>query len=201
MPSKKLFSKLARININTSMFLNWAFIVEDYIYNKKPYQMFLMCKSIFNHQAVLPGIEEVVPGQIIRNYLKNISFLKDNYLGSQIFLKNLPFFITVSYIFNNFNNKPSFAKSSGTFSTKLKPKKTIKLVVIQLPSQKEYFFLNNTPAYIGKNMNFFNHKFVEGKWGYSIHGTKMLTVRGVAKNPVDHPNGGRTKAKQPEKSP
>jgi len=26
-------------------------------------------------------------------------------------------------------------------------------------------------------------------------------VRGVAKNPVDHPNGGRTKAKQPELSP
>jgi len=23
----------------------------------------------------------------------------------------------------------------------------------------------------------------------------------VAKNPVDHPNGGRTKAKQPERSP
>ena len=30
---------------------------------------------------------------------------------------------------------------------------------------------------------------------------KLLTVRGVAKNPVDHPNGGRTKAKQPELSP
>jgi len=26
-------------------------------------------------------------------------------------------------------------------------------------------------------------------------------VRGVAKNPVDHPQGGRTKAKQPELSP
>jgi len=26
-------------------------------------------------------------------------------------------------------------------------------------------------------------------------------VRGVAMNPVDHPNGGRTKAKQPELSP
>lgn len=30
---------------------------------------------------------------------------------------------------------------------------------------------------------------------------KKITVRGVAKNPVDHPNGGRTKAKQPELSP
>ena len=31
--------------------------------------------------------------------------------------------------------------------------------------------------------------------------SKKIMVRGVAKNPVDHPNGGRTKAKQPEKSP
>ena len=29
----------------------------------------------------------------------------------------------------------------------------------------------------------------------------VIAVRGVAKNPVDHPNGGRTKAKQPELSP
>jgi ribosomal protein L2 len=26
-------------------------------------------------------------------------------------------------------------------------------------------------------------------------------VRGVAKNPVDHPNGGRSKTKQPLKTP
>lgn len=30
---------------------------------------------------------------------------------------------------------------------------------------------------------------------------KKIIVRGVAKNPVDHPNGGRTKVKQPERSP
>ena len=32
-----------------------------------------------------------------------------------------------------------------------------------------------------------------------VHGFKSR-VRGVAMNPVDHPNGGRTKTNQPEKS-
>lgn len=29
----------------------------------------------------------------------------------------------------------------------------------------------------------------------------MPSVRGVAQNPVDHPNGGRTKTNKPERSP
>ena len=49
--------------------------------------------------------------------------------------------------------------------------------------------------------NHFFNKFVEGGWGYTQKNKKKITVRGVAKNPVDHPNGGRTKAKQPELSP
>ena len=84
---------------------------------------------------------------------------------------------------------------------KLKAKKTVKLILMQLPSMQTYLFFKNTRSFIGKNTNFFNNKFVEGKWGFSLHKTKLITVRGVAMNPVDHPNGGRTKAKQPEKSP
>lgn len=84
---------------------------------------------------------------------------------------------------------------------KLKAKKTVKLILVKLPSEKHYLFMAGTRCFIGKNTNFFTNKYIEGKWGNSLHNTKMLTVRGVAMNPVDHPNGGRTKAKQPEKSP
>jgi large subunit ribosomal protein L2 len=45
------------------------------------------------------------------------------------------------------------------------------------------------------------HKNVSGKWSNSGKILNRIVVRGVAKNPVDHPNGGRTKAKQPELSP
>lgn len=40
---------------------------------------------------------------------------------------------------------------------------------------------------------------------YKAQQTKFLgfksTVRGVAQNAVDHPNGGRTKTNKPERSP
>lgn len=198
---KKRFFRPNLISITGDLRLNWAFVTETYLYNYKPYQLFLKAKSLFNHDAIFPGLENMTPGTILYNCVKNIEFTKLNYTGSQMFLKDLPFFISVAQIFNNFNNKVTFIKSSGTSGVKLKPKKTIKLVVIKLPSGIDYYFLINTRTYIGKNTNFFNHKFIEGKWGFSLHPTKQLVVRGVAKNPVDHPNGGRTKAKQPEKSP
>ena len=45
--------------------------------------------------------------------------------------------------------------------------------------------------FIGKSYNFFNNKFVEGKWGFWYIKKKLLHVGGVAIDPVDHPNGGR----------
>lgn len=199
--NKKRFFTPQIIHITGNLRLNWVFVAETYLYNYKPYQLFLKAKSLFNHEAIFPGLENITPGTLMYNCVKNIQYLQLSYTGSQMFLKDLPFFITVAQIFNNFNNKVTFIKSSGTSGLKLKPKKTIKLVVIKLPSGVDYYFLTCTRTYIGKNTNFFNHKFIEGKWGFSLHTTKQLRVRGVAKNPVDHPNGGRTKAKQPEKSP
>ena len=58
-----------------------------------------------------------------------------------------------------------------------------------------------TKVYIGKNTNFRITELTEGKWGFGFYKTKKIKVRGVAMNPVDHPNGGRTKTVQPEKSP
>jgi large subunit ribosomal protein L2 len=75
------------------------------------------------------------------------------------------------------------------------------LILIKLPSDHIYHFIKTVRCFIGKNYNFLVNKFIEGKWGFSLHKKKKINVRGVAMNPVDHPNGGRTKAKQPEKSP
>lgn len=149
----------------------------------------------------MPGIENLVPGKKVFDLTLDIIIRKVNYLGSKSFLKDLPYYTFITNVVNNTNTKLTFIKASGTFGVKLKGKKTVKLILIKLPSGKIYFFFKKTQCFIGKNFNFFNNKFIEGKWGNSIHRTKQLAVRGVAKNPVDHPNGGRTKAKQPEKSP
>ncbi len=178
-----------------------AFILQTPLYNKKPFQLFFLAKTLYNQQFILPGTDLSICGHKVYNLTNFYEFTKPDYIGSKVLLDDLPFYIHVNNILNNTQNKWTFIKSSGTCGLKLKAKKTVKLILVQLPSEKHYFFKKTTSAFIGKNYNFFNQKFIEGKWSFSIKLTKMLHVRGVAKNPVDHPNGGRTKAKQPEKSP
>lgn len=199
--NKKFFFKFKTPLVTFNTFTNFSGVVYEFLYNKKPYQSFFSIKSIYNNYLVIPGIELLVPGLKFYNFTKNITFKKLNYLGSQIFLEDLPYGLCVSFLANNLNTKWTYARSSGTFVTKLKAKKTVKLIFVELPSLITYLFFKKTKCFIGKNNNFLNNKFYEGKWGYSLHRFKKVSVRGVAMNPVDHPNGGRTKAKQPEKSP
>ncbi len=198
---KKSFHKATNLKLSNSLTLNYAGVVSSYSYNKKPFQAMLNVKSIYNNNLVIPGIEFLVPSKKVFDLTKNILFKKVSYLGSYILLCDVPYYLHVCFITNNYNNKITYAKSSGMFGLKLKAKKTVKLILIKLPSLRTYFFIKTVSCFLGKNTNFFNNKYVEGKWGFSLHNSKTIAVRGVAKNPVDHPNGGRTKAKQPEKSP
>ena len=54
---------------------------------------------------------------------------------------------------------------------------------------------------LGRCANIFNKKLVYGKAGYLSFRGKKPKNRGVARNPVDHPHGGRTKSNSPEVSP
>lgn len=198
---KKKFYKPTNLKLTNNLNLNYINVVTAYSYNKKPYQVMLNLKSLYNTNLLSPGVEFLVPGKKVFNLTKNLTFKNISFLGSQIILGDVPHYLNICYIMNNYNNKLTYAKSSGMFGLKLKAKKTVKLVLIKLPSSVTYLFVKTVRCFLGKNSNFFNNKFIEGKWGFSIHNSKSIVVRGVAKNPVDHPNGGRTKAKQPEKSP
>ena len=53
---------------------------------------------------------------------------------------------------------------------------------------------------LGRNSQI-DHKYrILGKAGVCIKSGKKSKSRGVARNPVDHPHGGRTKTNQPEVS-
>jgi ribosomal protein L2 len=118
------------------------------------------------------------------------------------YLKDLPLIAHFSNITNIVNSKITYAKAGGTFcKTKKSKKQKSKFIVVILPSKKEIYLSKYTCGYLGKNTNFNIPKLVEGKWGFSFHNCKKIKVRGVAMNPVDHPNGGRAKTVQPERSP
>jgi len=54
---------------------------------------------------------------------------------------------------------------------------------------------------LGRNSNILPKGILVGKAGVNIIRGFRPSVRGVAKNPVDHPHGGRTKTNAPERTP
>ena len=73
-----------------------------------------------------------------------------------------------------------------------------KLVYLLLPSKHIKIYSVYQRAILGRNDNVFIKRQY---FKLYKHKYKKVTVRGIAKNPVDHPNGGRSNTKQPFKTP
>lgn len=74
------------------------------------------------------------------------------------------------------------------------------LVKLVLPSKKTAYVALSNYVILGKNAQSDSRFAVLGKAGSLLQRKKKPKVRGVARNPVDHPHGGRTKTNQPEVS-
>jgi ribosomal protein L2 len=200
---KRLFYNIQSTSLNINFFKHIDVITKKIYYNFKPYKKFIQCETHTNTLLTIPGIEFLNVGKVIYHYdhfknFKNKFFFK----GFIVYVYMIPITVYFSNITNRLNNKITFSKSSGTFCKKKKTKKNKKkLVLVILPSKQEIYINKMCKAYIGKNVNFKVNELVEGKYGYSFYKFKNIKVRGVAMNPVDHPNGGRTKTVQPERSP
>ena len=194
--SKSLFS-------NTLIPKHLSLITKTNHFLKKPYKKYIKCNTVSNFEVFIPGLDHLNIGKVL-SYYKKIIYTKRifSFRGLITYLYMIPITSAISNVTNKLNNKITYAKSAGTFCKLKKPKKTKKkLIKLVLPSSNEILLNKLSKGYIGKNCNFYLPKLVEGKWGYSLHKTKHINVRGVAMNPVDHPNGGRTKSVKPEKSP
>lgn len=194
-------NKYFGLNNNTIKFN--SIITKTFLYNLKPYKKFILCQTLNNFNLIIPGIEYLAVGKIIYNSKWMMeSNLDYYYKGLMIYAHELPLMSIFSNVYNTKNNKSTFAKAGGTFCKLKKSKKSKnKLLTITLPSQTDIFIHKMTKVYLGRNENFKIKTLVEGKFGFGFHVKKKIKVRGVAMNPVDHPNGGRTKTVQPERSP
>jgi len=94
------------------------------------------------------------------------------------------------------------ASSAGCFIRVLQ--KGFKFSRVKLPSGEERLVPSNSMVCIGQASNKTQNQVVKGKAGRSFWLGKGPKVRGVAKNPVDHPHGGgegKTSGGRPSVSP
>lgn len=138
-------------------------------------------------------------GDILKTSIFPLKLIKSNTLNIFTIIKNL----TINSIFSNLslNKKNIISTSSGTYCQLLELKNNFNLVVIKIPSNKKIIISNNNICLTGRNSNINKKYEIFSKASYKINLGKKSSVRGVAKNPVDHPHGGRTKTIQPEVSP
>jgi len=108
------------------------------------------------------------------------------------------------FIFNVLSLKYKMSKiasASGTYCQIININKEANFLEIKLPSNDVCFVNKFRTCFIGRNSNILKKYINFGKAGNTQKLGKRFTVRGVAKNPIDHPHGGRTKTNCPEVSP
>lgn len=170
---------------------HFSSVLLNFSLHPKKNKLFAFFRNIYNANLTIPATDLLFAGfKYIQNTLR---------INQPMFLSDVPYYYTISLISLNFCKKILFCKSSGTYAVKLLFTKKNKLTLIRLPSQKKKFIPTSSLCVLGGIFDLKTNICWKGK--YSNKKNYKICVRGVAMNPVDHPNGGRTKAKQPEKSP
>jgi len=151
-----------------------------------------------------PAFHGMRVGSVV-TWLNRWSFIKHNTyynfnLGSIIQLGKLPRFSVISNVALLRDYKPRYAKSAGTYCFIDEILDEVGVYIIKLPSGARRVLSKETLVRVGRNSNISQKYSIIGKAGYNINRGRKQITRGVAMNPVDHPNGGRTKTNKPEKS-
>lgn len=181
---------------------NCQYIAVKTAYNNFYCKQYLTYINIFNQATTLPRLTSSFIGHL--NYLN----LREAFLTPKIFAPNLitqlsaiPYNLPLCFLKNLSNSKPTYALSTGSAAIKVKAKKRNKLTAVKLASEQLIYLLSLTECLIGTLLGESSSKISLGKFSSPLKKKLVTKVRGVAMNPVDHPNGGRTKSKSPELSP
>lgn len=153
-------------------------------------------KTTKGAHVVIPLVDAVSYGSkiaFLRNAYKRFFYITVGVLTRLKFLKLASLVSGVGYHY------PTFARSMGTYC-KLRLLKRKNLTLI-LPSGLWKSFTNFVSGSIGRNAGFRQNKSIRGKASEPQKSTLKIVVRSCAKNPVDHPNGGRTRGKMLFKTP
>lgn len=144
--------------------------------------------------GILPGtyiITTAIPPKIFTEYG----------IGYTVLLFYLPKKSIFYNIISSKINRVTTARAAGTYCTYIESEPDKEYIRIRIPSGLDKYLYAFTYVTLGQNSNKFVRKFQYGKAGSTYALGHRPSVRGVAMNPVDHPNGGRTKTKSPEKTP
>lgn len=187
-------NKLRTDSTRVGVLLNYT------IYDKhKPFSGLIKFSNGSYTNAIIP--HGLLPGSFIKTENLPTRIVTNYNIGDCVLLVWLP---KKSIFFNliNVNRKVSHvSRSAGTYCTLLDFEMSREFARIKIPSGLVLIVYSLHFVTLGRNSNVFVKKLVFGKAGLKRTLGFRSSVRGVAKNPVDHPHGGRTKTNSPERTP
>lgn len=192
--SKKKYNSIPALSLS-----NWdkkMSLIVGIIRNKKK------LTSIIRHNSGSFSVRPLVSGSFIGQFVfsSNLpqNFWPNKFPSNLTLLKHLSKYTIFSNIYLYGFKK--FALANGTYCQVLENFFDFNLIKVTLPSKGTKVFSGWNFVLLGKNSqeNFMYGRL--GKAGINTLTGKKPKVRGVARNPVDHPHGGRTKTNQPEVS-
>ncbi len=173
---------------------------------KKPYVV--LVRDRYNSLSYYVAPCGLFFGETIRTLPTKHGLYKTDYLNLSLRgLGNLLMLVLYKVndiIFNLLSPKKTLYKlalAAGTYFKILYQSFCKTFFVMTIPSGLEIKVPAEGLAVFGRNSNRKNNKRVIGLAGINFFNGVKPRVRGVAMNPVDHPNGGRTKTVRPERSP
>jgi len=136
-----------------------------------------------NNFFYVVAAKDLVIGNIIKS-----GFEANKKVGHINFLEQIPIGCCIHNVALKSNGLAKISRSAGTYSIIIKKTKTNVIILLSSGQQKK-LPLNAfaTIGIVSNELHFLNQL---GKAGRSRWLGKRPTVRGVAMNPVDHPNGG-----------
>ena len=185
------------------MFHSKLILTKKLIFIKK---LLFSIQSYFNKKLFLSVSQCLLITQTLQqSFIIRKSFFGAmlNYLYAVHTLK-FAFVLGYSYLLielrKNFliSNVNFFAVRMGSWMAIMLFKLFKKIVYLLLPSKQILICSSRQRVMLGRNDNIF---WKRQSFKMYKHVLKKVTVRGIAKNPVDHPNGGRSNTKQPFKTP
>lgn len=191
-----------KFSISNSFFLrdkNSFFLKIGYIKYGFKSKISTVCLDLNGFVFLLPffSYNNLFKYFLIKPFLLKKSFF-NNLLIPLYFLKKK---IQVNYVEGFFKKKSTYVRSFGCFSFLVSRNIYLHTVLLEMPSKaRKYFKMSSLSLKFFKTV-YLKLKTWTTKSGYYRNFGINTLSRGVAKNPVDHPNGGRTKALRCPKTP
>ena len=175
------------IDFYLNFFYNNIFIYIKYVHDSFRNAKLILCLTIYGFYFYILGIQKLkLP------CFYNLLFSFSKKLGTVVRFFNCREGELVSNFSFYENYYGQIARSAGEYAQVIKVSFLDNFTLLKLKSGKKFFINKLNNCMLGIICNSFEYNINIGKAGFNNIYGKKLKVRGVAMNPIDHPNGGRT---------